>query len=283
MSSNRISSLLAWCAANGIVIDPRIEVVEHDTAALSCSGPFFDLVGENTLSRTTSSEPSIRVCSRREHIDFPCTLVYIPKTAVLSAKSCFFAPQITPIPYGHGAQLTLALALYGELLRGSESRWFGYLQSLPRKTVDIAAFWAAHVANLECCVNPNAGQEGSVTCSIPLGTNCSHCTRIHDERNARAWLGATEAEKELRNLLAEIYQYYMDVVEPMLRQVCNLGQPQSAICGKEDASDQDSTTANPGFKATSLSGFCHAYSLVSSRAFWVDAYHGLSMVPIADA
>ncbi|KAL4072916.1 hypothetical protein V8B97DRAFT_276735 [Scleroderma yunnanense] len=216
MSSNRISSLLAWCAANGIVIDPRIEVVEHDTAALSCSGPFFDLVGENTLSRTTSSEPSIRVCSRREHIDFPCTLVYIPKTAVLSAKSCFFAPQITPIPYGHGAQLTLALALYGELLRGSESRWFGYLQSLPRKTVDIAAFWAAHVANLECCVNPNAGQEGSVTCSIPLGTNCSHCTRIHDERNARAWLGATEAEKELRNLLLLRF-YWQFLYVPVFR------------------------------------------------------------------
>jgi len=30
-------------------------------------------------------------------------------------------------------------------------------------------------------------------------------------------------------------------------------------------------------------GFLHAYSLVSSRAFMVDAYHGLAMVPIADA
>ncbi|KIK48128.1 hypothetical protein CY34DRAFT_731595 [Suillus luteus UH-Slu-Lm8-n1] len=33
----------------------------------------------------------------------------------------------------------------------------------------------------------------------------------------------------------------------------------------------------------SLPGFCHAYSLVSSRAFLIDAYHGLAMVPIADA
>ena len=32
-----------------------------------------------------------------------------------------------------------------------------------------------------------------------------------------------------------------------------------------------------------LSGFLHAYSLVCSRAFLVDAYHGLSMVPLADA
>lgn len=27
----------------------------------------------------------------------------------------------------------------------------------------------------------------------------------------------------------------------------------------------------------------HAYSLVSSRAFQLDAYHGIAMVPIADA
>jgi SET domain-containing protein 6 len=33
----------------------------------------------------------------------------------------------------------------------------------------------------------------------------------------------------------------------------------------------------------SLSGFYRSFSLVSSRAFLVDAYHGLSMVPIADA
>ena len=32
-----------------------------------------------------------------------------------------------------------------------------------------------------------------------------------------------------------------------------------------------------------LIGFLHAYSLVCSRAFLVDAYHGLSMVPVADA
>ena len=32
-----------------------------------------------------------------------------------------------------------------------------------------------------------------------------------------------------------------------------------------------------------ISHFLRAYSLVSSRAFMVDAYHGLSMVPIADA
>ena len=32
-----------------------------------------------------------------------------------------------------------------------------------------------------------------------------------------------------------------------------------------------------------LAGFQNAYGLVSSRAFVVDTYQGLSMVPIADA
>jgi hypothetical protein len=36
-------------------------------------------------------------------------------------------------------------------------------------------------------------------------------------------------------------------------------------------------------QSMSLGGFLHAYSLVSSRAFFVDAYHGLAMVPVADA
>ncbi|KAH8116424.1 hypothetical protein DFH11DRAFT_1209779 [Phellopilus nigrolimitatus] len=40
--------------------------------------------------------------------------------------------------------------------------------------------------------------------------------------------------------------------------------------------------ANLG-ECASLEGFKHAYALVSSRAFIVDAYHGLAMVPIADA
>ena len=53
---------------------------------------------------------------------FSCTnlslgfaVVYIPKTAVLSVKSCYFSQDISSVPYGHGAHLSLALALYGEL------------------------------------------------------------------------------------------------------------------------------------------------------------------------
>ena len=48
-----------------------------------------------------------------------------------------------------------------------------------------------------------------------------------------------------------------------------------------------SSVAAPFLERVGLSaserGFQHAYALVSSRAFMVDAYHGLAMVPIADA
>lgn len=91
-------------------------------------------------------------------------------------------------------------------LRGSESRWFGYLQSLPDKTVDIAILWGAPIANLERCVCldtcPMTGDhEDSDTCDISISSTCSHCARMHDGRNAKAWLEATEAEQELRGLL----------------------------------------------------------------------------------
>ena len=50
----------------------------------------------------------------------PYTLTYavvrIPKTAVLSVKSCAFSDHIHPEPYGLGAHLALSLALYIELL-----------------------------------------------------------------------------------------------------------------------------------------------------------------------
>jgi hypothetical protein len=43
------------------------------------------------------------------------SVVVIPKSAVLSTRSCTLADHIPHAPYGHDATLTLALALYSEL------------------------------------------------------------------------------------------------------------------------------------------------------------------------
>lgn len=53
MSSNSTTSLVAWSTTNGIVIDPRIEVVKLDTAG----GPFIDT--EENTPRTTLDKYSM--------------------------------------------------------------------------------------------------------------------------------------------------------------------------------------------------------------------------------
>lgn len=42
------------------------------------------------------------------------SVVQIPKSAVLSVKSCSLGYLIPPNPYGRGAQLALSMALYLE-------------------------------------------------------------------------------------------------------------------------------------------------------------------------
>jgi hypothetical protein len=61
----------------------------------------------------------------------------------------------------------------------------------------------------------------------------------------------------LRRVQDEISVFYSSVAAPLLERV--------------------------GLSSAAERGFQHAYALVSSRAFMVDAYQGLAMVPIADA
>lgn len=90
-----------------------------------------------------------------------------------------------------------------------------------------------------------------------------------DSRRASTLAIGTEIERELGTeddgrLLDEVREYYATVAVPIL-----------------------SSSGIPSLVSSALSvtleGFLHAYALVSSRAFLVDAFHGLSMVPIADA
>ncbi|GAA5845597.1 hypothetical protein JCM5353_005707 [Sporobolomyces roseus] len=87
-----------------------------------------------------------------------------------------------------------------------------------------------------------------------------------EEGNARNWVKGTELERELRRigitktLLSTIFN---TVVLPLF----------SAL---------PSTSSLP-LKPPRLDTFLYAYSLVSSRAFQVDTYHALALVPLADA
>ncbi|TDL23656.1 hypothetical protein BD410DRAFT_144197 [Rickenella mellea] len=153
MTSNRVSTLLQWCDSQRIRIDPRLRILED----------------KNGLG----------VYAADSYIENPATLVYIPKSAVLSVRSCSLSAHIDPVLYGTGATLALALAVHGELLIGAASHWFAYLQSLPHTRVDIAVFWGADAEHEQGLEN-NAGDE-----------------EVEDGREAKAWIKGTQVEREL--------------------------------------------------------------------------------------
>ncbi|CCM03034.1 uncharacterized protein FIBRA_05151 [Fibroporia radiculosa] len=207
---DRLGILLDWACANDIAIHPGIHLEAY-----------FE----------PDTRPGIAVFS---HDDIPSdtTLMTIPRSALLSVRSCTIAQHIPPISGldddEMSAKLSLALALFSELVRGRDSRWFGYLQALP-KTVPLALFWGTRD------VFPD-----------------------DDSREASEWIVGTEVEKEVRSryYLDQIATYYETVASPVLSKL--------------------EIPVTPEY-------FLHAYALVSSRALRADAYHGLCMVPIADA
>ncbi len=136
-------------------------------------------------------------------------------------------------------------------LRGAQSRWFGYLQSLPTTIVPIARLWG-HPAAFpdETDAREACGWTHGIEVQRELQDNEGASLLVSDLPRRRATYLITHESQ------TEIDDYYKSDVEPLLM------------------------SHAPG---PSLSGFLHAYSLVCSRAFLIDAYHGLSMVPIADA
>lgn len=73
-----------------------------------------------------------------------------------------------------GTILGLSLALLHELRLGTDSEFFGYIQSLPRETVPIPTLWP-----------------------IVQGADAK------DAKEALAWLKGTDAERDLRRRAAE--------------------------------------------------------------------------------
>ncbi|TCD68415.1 hypothetical protein EIP91_010816 [Steccherinum ochraceum] len=152
-NSPTIAALLAWCSTAEVWIDPRIQLVDHSNG-----------------------------CANGEHGDDEGMCVYSTDKAI-DPYTTRLIPGIAP--YGHGAQLALSLALYGELLKGSNSRWFGYLQSLPRGTVGIALLWGARSV-----------KEDQSAAQHP---NASHPLKYEEDgEQARLWASGTEIEKELK-------------------------------------------------------------------------------------
>ncbi|KAL1727819.1 hypothetical protein EV714DRAFT_216539 [Schizophyllum commune] len=120
--SSKVSTLLAWCAREGIFIDHRLHVV------VAPSG--------------------ISVYSKQGDISPDETVVTIPRTSTLSLRNCTFRDHIASGAYEDWDynHLKLAFALYSETLLGRQSRWYGYLQALPEAGPDLPLFWQSETA-----------------------------------------------------------------------------------------------------------------------------------------
>lgn len=201
---------------------------------------------------------------------------------MLSVRTCTFSDSLVSwlavngihVPaYGHEAQLTLALALYSELYvlelavpgvgpydiephssLGSRSEWAGYLQSLPRKTVPIGLFWGYKYSDEEIPEREAIDWKGNHELRRLFVNPETGVERLASVLYLDAGLSPTDAVWVLQT---EIREFYETVVKRFL--------------------SSSSSSAE-----VDLRGYHHAYSLVASRAFLVDGYHGLSMVPIAD-
>ncbi|KAG8977564.1 hypothetical protein FRB90_008768 [Tulasnella sp. 427] len=83
-----------------------------------------------------------------------------------------------------------------------------------------------------------------------------------DSKLARAWIRGTEVERLVQQeaVVPKLRRFHASVLDKVLKEL-NIAQ----------------------LAPVSFERFTYVYTLVSSRAFHVDAYHGIAMVPIADA
>ncbi|EIW79184.1 hypothetical protein CONPUDRAFT_145299 [Coniophora puteana RWD-64-598 SS2] len=252
---------------------------------LASTGSIHDTQDQESESDARSQVTEILVKSKDQYIESGVTLVHIPKRVVLSVRSCFLASYLTFVPYGHEAHLMLALAVCGELLRGPRSRWYAYLRSLPQNAVDIPLLWGStHATGSHTCegrkqwtsdtekeeaeaeehTKSDSARSREHDVIWPTQSGCSACDARWDGSEAISWLKQTEVNSEILGLSTKTECFIAEDAGPVLRE---------AFPEMSAATDSEGRTRL----------FYYAYSLVSSRAFWVDSFHGLAMVPVADA
>lgn len=182
------------------------------------------------------------------------TLMLVPKTAILSPKSSSILPFIEAHQlYSSDATsgLYLSLTLLHEFLIGPSGAWWGYLQSLPQ---------------VQC----NSGADFRWGVSLPLHWD-------QDGVNWK-WIEGTEAARIVQRAnddptghnegfsmsMPRLRHFFDRTVLPTLRR--------AHATLFDDCASADTLWAD----------FIGMHSIVSSRAFVVDMFHGQAMVPLAD-
>ncbi|KAJ2746519.1 hypothetical protein GGI20_001294 [Coemansia sp. BCRC 34301] len=129
-NTEKLRVLLEWFAENQITYNKEaIKIVEQEPGAMSPA---------TSKSATVLSHGFGVVSLRRLESEEP--LVVIPKSAVISAATSALANIF--IDAGIGGNLALCIAVMYEKSLGTDSPWYGYLQSLP-ECADLPLLWDA--------------------------------------------------------------------------------------------------------------------------------------------
>lgn len=187
-------------------------------------------------------------------------LVLVPKRIILSARTSSLNAFIDEdLLFGHDAAagLLLSVVLLYEFLRGDSGPWWGYLQSMPRSKQSndqTIAHWGIN---------------------LPM-----HWKEEENENESWRWIENCESGRMVRRTsedptgilegigmsLARLQDYYRQVALPLLYKA------HPFLTTKKKASTEQAL----------WNDFVRMHSIISSRSFVVDMFHGVALVPISD-
>ncbi|EPQ32172.1 uncharacterized protein PFL1_00369 [Pseudozyma flocculosa PF-1] len=243
-----------WCAERGIWMDPKLTINRRklrtiDHAYVAAKDPYC------TTKHTSKRKPAVIPQSQR--------VVKVPKRAILSTRTSALArhlakqlakhPTIRSFEPSQRSSLDLALCLFYELLLGEDSDFKPYVDTLVGQAPHLPMFRR----------------------SDPLRTPWKWIrgTEAHRiERRARIASRRSWKEKhgysETYGLSSEtVLEYLYEVAVPVLSSAPGIAFDPDDFARMLDA----------------ISEFQWAVSMVRSRSFIVDLYHGPALVPVCDA
>ncbi|CEH17215.1 N-methyltransferase [Ceraceosorus bombacis] len=216
---------------------------------------------------TDDNDIDIRVWPRQ-------VVVLTPKSAILSPRNSSLAKHIPSENFFNSdssAGLLLSLVLLHEYLLGGESDWSGYLGSLPHGMAfpSSPCSSATHAQGAASLRKPESSSD-SEDWGVPIPLLWPK------ESEEWSWIRNTEAGR----IVERVSKDPAGSLEGMGMSLKRLdGYFQSQVLPTLQA-------ARPGYMKRAedhlLRSFRRAYSIVSSRAFVVDMWHGLALVPLAD-
>ncbi|KAK0549768.1 hypothetical protein OC846_003924 [Tilletia horrida] len=277
----KFDRFLDWCAENEVELHPELEICPSlEIPAVPQDEPDWtkdDVLHLGMSIKALKSEPG-----EDGNVFFvPIAegpAARIPRSAILSPQSSSLRqldPSFRPPAMG-GTKLQniqcsalavprLALCVLHEYLLGPASRWWPYLATLPPYGVDLPRMWRRDSPEYALISGSEVGHTLQRMQDVATDEDPDHCAT---DRFLRAYF-----DKDGANHLVKAHPTLIDL---------EAAESSGPAAPRLDQLHQ-TTKSRPLSRQQLWILYDRAASLVSTRAFVVDLFHVLAMVPIADA